>query len=79
MVSGETRDYRGRHFCPRCGSWVIGRSGDEIEVNLGSFNLASLSQSDDQLIQQTRSWADVDSLPSFSVTGSCPGFADNRS
>jgi len=44
MVSGETRDYRGRHFCPRCGSWVIGRSGDEIEVNLGSFNLASLSK-----------------------------------
>lgn len=37
-VSGETRDYAGRHFCPRCGSTVFGRSGDEIEVNLGSLD-----------------------------------------
>lgn len=34
-VEGETRDYGGRFFCPRCGSPVFGRSGDEIEVNLG--------------------------------------------
>jgi len=38
MITGETRDYRGRHFCPRCGSSVFGRSGDEIEVNLGSLD-----------------------------------------
>ena len=38
MITGETRDYRGRHFCPRCGSAVFGRSGDEIEVNLGSLD-----------------------------------------
>ena len=25
---GETREYQGRHFCPRCGSPVFGRSGD---------------------------------------------------
>ncbi|MEW9808511.1 GFA family protein [Mesorhizobium sp. ZMM04-5] len=37
-VEGETRDYAGRHFCPRCGSSVFARSGDEIEVNLGSFD-----------------------------------------
>jgi len=37
-VSGETRDYAGRHFCPRCGSSVFGRSGDEVEVNLGSLD-----------------------------------------
>jgi hypothetical protein len=37
-IDGETRDYRGRHFCPRCGSPVFGRSGDEIEVNLGSLD-----------------------------------------
>src|SRR5690606_25325512 len=37
-IDGETRDYRGRFFCPRCGSSVFGRSGDEVEVNLGTFD-----------------------------------------
>ena len=37
-IEGETRDYEGRHFCPRCGSPVFGRSGDEVEVNLGSLD-----------------------------------------
>ena len=37
-LSGETRDYAGRHFCPRCGSSVFGRSADEVEVNLGSLD-----------------------------------------
>ena len=37
-ITGETRDYAGRHFCPRCGSSVFSRTGDEIEVNLGSLD-----------------------------------------
>ncbi|PQA87508.1 GFA family protein [Hyphococcus luteus] len=37
-VEGETRDYEGRHFCPRCGSSVFSRSADEIELHLGSFD-----------------------------------------
>lgn len=37
-VRGETRAYAGRHFCPLCGSTVFGRSGDEIELNLGSMD-----------------------------------------
>jgi hypothetical protein len=37
-VTGETRDHAGRYFCPRCGSSVFGRSGDEIEVNLGTLD-----------------------------------------
>ena len=37
-VEGETRSFAGRHFCPRCGSSVFGRSDDEIEVNLGTFD-----------------------------------------
>ena len=37
-LEGETREYAGRHFCPRCGSSVFSRSGDEIEVNLGSLD-----------------------------------------
>jgi hypothetical protein len=37
-ITGETRSYAGRHFCPRCGSSVFGRSGDEVEVNLGALD-----------------------------------------
>lgn len=37
-VSGETNDYEGRHFCPRCGSSVFNRSDDEIEVHLGTLD-----------------------------------------
>jgi hypothetical protein len=37
-IDGETRDYAGRYFCPLCGSPVFARSGDEIEVNLGSLD-----------------------------------------
>lgn len=37
-ITGETRSYAGRHFCPRCGSPVFGRSGDEVEVNLGALD-----------------------------------------
>jgi hypothetical protein len=38
-VSGETREFAGRHFCPRCGSSVFSVSGDEVEVNLGSLDV----------------------------------------
>jgi hypothetical protein len=37
-IDGETRDYAGRVFCPRCGSCVFSRSGEEINVNLGSLD-----------------------------------------
>ena len=37
-ITGETRAYQGRHFCPTCGSSVFGQSGDEIEVNLGTLD-----------------------------------------
>jgi hypothetical protein len=36
-VEGETRAYGDREFCPRCGSSVLGRSGDEVEVSLGAL------------------------------------------
>lgn len=41
-IEGETRDFGGRHSCPHCGSSVFGRSDDEIEVNLGSFDSPNL-------------------------------------
>lgn len=37
-VEGETRDFQGRHFCPRCGSSVFNRFGDEVEVHLGALD-----------------------------------------
>jgi hypothetical protein len=37
-VTGETRSYRGRHFCPVCGSSVFSCSADEVEVPLGVFD-----------------------------------------
>jgi hypothetical protein len=37
-VTGETSEYRGRYFCPNCGSPVFGRWGDEIGVNLGALD-----------------------------------------
>jgi len=37
-VVGATASWAGRHFCPRCGSSVFSRSGDEVEVNLGALD-----------------------------------------
>jgi hypothetical protein len=37
-VTGETRAWAGRHFCPRCGSSVFARSDGEIEVHLGALD-----------------------------------------
>jgi hypothetical protein len=41
VIEGETHAYGERHFCPRCGSSVFARSGDEIEVYLGALDLPS--------------------------------------
>ncbi|MDP3959087.1 MAG: GFA family protein [Pseudorhodobacter sp.] len=49
-ISGDTRDYAGRYFCPRCGSPVYGRSGDEVEVNLGALDAP------DQLVPTYELW-----------------------
>jgi len=40
-VTGETGQYKGRHFCPICGSSVFNRFGDEIEVHLGTLDEVS--------------------------------------
>ncbi|WP_171207352.1 MULTISPECIES: GFA family protein [unclassified Ruegeria] len=37
-IFGKTHSYEGRHFCPRCGSSVFARSGEEIELHLGSMD-----------------------------------------
>jgi hypothetical protein len=37
-IDGETKDYAGRYFCPRCGSSVFSKSEDEVEINLGALD-----------------------------------------
>lgn len=37
-IQGETRAYKGRYFCPQCGSSVFSRFGDEVEVHLGALD-----------------------------------------
>lgn len=62
-VKGETRDYEGRHFCPRCGSSVFGRSGDEVEIHLGALDAPDQLAPDYELWTVRReSW-----LPAFPV------------
>lgn len=50
-VEGKPQDYAGRFFCPRCGASVFSRSGDEIEVNLGSLDAP------DQFVPTYELWA----------------------
>jgi hypothetical protein len=49
-IEGEAQQYLDRYFCPRCGSPVFGRSGDEIEVYLGTLDAP------DQLVPTYESW-----------------------
>ncbi|MEP0947721.1 GFA family protein [Nodosilinea sp. FACHB-141] len=50
-IAGETRDYYGRFFCPRCGSYVFARTADKIEVHLGSLDAP------DQLMPTYENWS----------------------
>ena len=45
-IEGEVGDYRGRCFCPQCGSSVFARTGHEIEVHLGTFDAPNLFRPD---------------------------------
>ena len=49
-VTGVAGDYAGRCFCPRCGGSVFARSGDEIEVHLGTLDTPG------QLMPEYESW-----------------------
>ena len=49
-IEGETGAWDGRHFCPRCGSSVFARSGDEVEVHLGALDQP------DRLVPSYETW-----------------------
>lgn len=68
-ISGETRSYQGRHFCPICGSSVFARDGDEVELHLGALDAPSRFAPDYELWTLRReAW-----LPPFPVARSYPG------
>lgn len=50
QIAGETRAFRGRAFCPECGSSVFAGTGDEVEVSLGALDAP------DQLMPTYESW-----------------------
>ncbi|PTW51934.1 GFA family protein [Rhodovulum kholense] len=47
-VEGTPKHYRGRYFCPVCGASVFARSGDEVEVHLGTLDTPDLFVPDDE-------------------------------
>ncbi len=62
-ITGDTRDYKGRHFCPHCGSSVFSRSADEVEVHLGTLDAPNQLQPTYELWTVRReSW-----LPPFNL------------
>jgi len=50
-ITGKTSEYAGRFFCPLCGSSIFARSGDEVEVHLGSLDAP------DQFMPTYESWS----------------------
>lgn len=67
-IEGETRDYRGRHFCPRCGSSVFARYADEIEVHLGALDAPDqFTPSYENWMVRRESW-----LPDFALARHYP-------
>jgi hypothetical protein len=62
-ITGTAAGYRGRYFCPACGSSVFSRSGDEIEIAAGSFDAPNQVQPTYELwITRRETW-----LPAFDV------------
>lgn len=67
-VEGEVRDYRGRFFCPNCGSSVFARTADEVEVHLGILDaLDALLPTYESWTSRRESW-----LPPFPLRRSYP-------
>lgn len=63
-VSGPTAAWKGRHFCPTCGSSVFAETGTEIELHLGAMDAPDLFRPDyESWTLRRESW-----LPPFPVT-----------
>jgi len=65
-VTGDTRSYAGRHFCPRCGSSVFTRNAVEVELNLGSLDAPDqLTPTYECWVVRREAW-----LPAFQLASS---------
>jgi len=53
-VVGEVGSYRGRAFCPVCGSSVFSRSEGEVEVHLGALDEVGVFVPDYELWTERR-------------------------
>ena len=53
-VVGEVGSYRGRAFCPVCGSSVFSRSEGEVEVHLGALDEVGVFVPDHELWTERR-------------------------
>ena len=74
-VEGELAEFADRQFCPRCGSSVCSRSGDEIEVHLGTLDAP------DQFIPTYELWTvrRESWLPPLPLSRHYPGDRDSDS
>ena len=65
-IEGDTSDFNGRHFCPRCGSPIFARATGEVEVYLGSLDAPDrLTPTYEGWTLRRESW-----LPAFPLTKS---------
>ena len=72
-VDGNTHQYEGRHFCPRCGGSVFAQTGDEIEVHLGILDeVNKFEPSYELFVARREAW-----LPAFADTKLYPGDRDD--
>ncbi|WP_027834511.1 GFA family protein [Maritalea myrionectae] len=63
-VTGETKSYQGRHFCPECGGSVFAVTDDEIELHLGALDAPSQFVPDYEIwVERREDW-----LPDFPNT-----------
>jgi len=63
-VTGETRAFQTRCFCPTCGSPLFDRWGDEFELHMGCLDEPSLlTPSYESWVLRREAW-----LPPFDVT-----------
>ena len=64
QITGETRAFADRHFCPVCGSSVFARASKEIELHLGAMDDPNLLAPEYELWTARRApW-----LPEFAGT-----------
>lgn len=67
-IEGDTRAYKGRHFCPICGGSVFARTGPDIELHLGALDQPHQFRPSYELWCERRE----DWLPPFPVEKSFP-------